>query len=739
MTSSSEIGINKPVVHIVPMGNIANRMVQYMIAHRIAARVDGCLISNAMLSEWGIELPALSPSPGASMDVSGHRIDTAELIRKLSTREVARINLSAYGQWVANFPDRETCGKLFVPGEHDLQGYGPDYLVCNVRGSETLDARHADYTLLPIDFYEDLASETGLKLVFLGQIADNAYCNELRRRFPAALFCESRGAIADFQVLRNSQNLVLAVSTFSWLAAWLSQAQMIVLPVNGIFNPMQRPDIDLIPPDDRRYKYYLFPINYSIPVNRVLKGHRTLNGTWRLVRPEMICDMRASAPRWPKTLDRFLAAFDEKFYLRTYGDVARAIQAGGLSSGRAHFVTNGFAENRQAFPFDSRWYSSQYPMAAIEVAQGDYADLQHHYTEVGILRGYTPVPIRGRHCSSAPIALRSGRVLEHGNLDPLSRLAIRHGTDKFGAHQYTPHYHRLFVHLRECPIRLLEIGIGGYGMPLAGGQSLAMWADYFPYGRIIGLDLQQKRIAIPPRSTLVQGSQTDTALLDRVCREHGPFDIIIDDGSHQVNDVLASFHYLYPLMAADGLYIVEDTQTALWSETGGSPDGRATIFDLAHLISLSMHELEVRAKKSEPIKGTYGDITSSVQVLRNMIIFERGSNTYPSNAAFSTEHHDVRLTYDILAKEAARDPSPGVYLTRIDLANWAGRADLGVSAAEEGLKAYPDRADIVLAAIRAMERAGKKTECLALSRKLISLFPGDPAAQSLLERFLVGD
>jgi hypothetical protein len=47
-------------------------------------------------------------------------------------------------------------------------------------------------------------------------------------------------------------------------------------------------------------------------------------------------------------------------------------------------------------------------------------------------------------------------------LDPLTQLAIKHGTDKWGPHFYTPVYHKLFAHLRERPLRLLEIGVGGY-------------------------------------------------------------------------------------------------------------------------------------------------------------------------------------------------------------------------------------------------------------------------------------
>src|SRR5882672_934336 len=97
------------------------------------------------------------------------------------------------------------------------------------------------------------------------------------------------------------------------------------------------------------------------------------------------------------------------------------------------------------------------------------------------------------------------------DIDPLTALAIKHGTDKWGPHFYTPVYHALFAHLRDRPIRLLEIGIGGYEYNTVGGASLAMWAEYFPRARIVGIDVVPKTLALGPRVTTLEGSQIDTA------------------------------------------------------------------------------------------------------------------------------------------------------------------------------------------------------------------------------------
>ena len=107
------------------------------------------------------------------------------------------------------------------------------------------------------------------------------------------------------------------------------------------------------------------------------------------------------------------------------------------------------------------------------------------------------------------------------DIDPLTRLAIRHGTDKWGPHFYTPIYHELLAPLRDRPVKLLEIGVGGYGFRKIGGASLAMWADYFQWGTIIGLDVAEKQLSLGPRVTILQGSQGDPEFLARLAAEQG--------------------------------------------------------------------------------------------------------------------------------------------------------------------------------------------------------------------------
>jgi len=163
------------------------------------------------------------------------------------------------------------------------------------------------------------------------------------------------------------------------------------------------------------------------------------------------------------------------------------------------------------------------------------------------------------------------------NHDDLTALAKIYKTDKWGYHYYTPIYDKWFRHLRYKPIRLLEIGVGGNTRPLYGGDSLRMWKRYFAKGRITGIDLYDKSALREDRISIYQGDQNDPTFLREVNRLEGPFDIIIDDGSHVQTHIITSFETLFPLLRSGGTYVIEDTQTSYWPKFEGSTADMDTI------------------------------------------------------------------------------------------------------------------------------------------------------------------
>jgi demethylmacrocin O-methyltransferase len=151
----------------------------------------------------------------------------------------------------------------------------------------------------------------------------------------------------------------------------------------------------------------------------------------------------------------------------------------------------------------------------------------------------------------------------------LNKLAVIHKTDKGNQHQYTQHYQEHFRHLRKKKLNILEIGVGGYDNPVAGGNSLRMWKHYFPNSAIYAVDIYEKSRLQEKRIKIFQGSQADEGFLKDVFNKIGSLDIIIDDGSHINEHVITSFKTLFPLLNNCGIYVVEDTNYSYNVEYGG--------------------------------------------------------------------------------------------------------------------------------------------------------------------------
>lgn len=142
----------------------------------------------------------------------------------------------------------------------------------------------------------------------------------------------------------------------------------------------------------------------------------------------------------------------------------------------------------------------------------------------------------------------------------LEEIGAACGTDKaqaLGIHDYCPVYDEFFSPWRDVPITLLELGWGGYNDPRGGGESAAMWRQYFPEAKIVVIDVVPKLSRLSGVQ-LFCGSQDDAAFLAQVHQETGDYDIIVDDASHESFRTMKSFNLLWPRLRPGGFYVVED-------------------------------------------------------------------------------------------------------------------------------------------------------------------------------------
>jgi hypothetical protein len=240
----------------------------------------------------------------------------------------------------------------------------------------------------------------------------------------------------------------------------------------------------------------------------------------------------------------------------------------------------------------------------------------------------------------------------------LREIALEQGTDKEGAHTYTEAYERHLGHLRGSPITLLEIGIGGYADPRQGGASLRMWKTFFPRAQIIGLDIHDKSALAEDRITILQGDQGDKAFLERIALEHGPFDVVIDDGSHRCRHVIASFEALFPHLTETGIYAIEDLQTSYWETYGGSSgaDRRGTSMTMLQGLADGVNHAEYDIPGYEP---TYPDLwVQAVTFYHNLAFVQKGPNTQPSHLLPPHPRPAQRFARPVVARPGATRRAP---------------------------------------------------------------------------------
>lgn len=148
----------------------------------------------------------------------------------------------------------------------------------------------------------------------------------------------------------------------------------------------------------------------------------------------------------------------------------------------------------------------------------------------------------------------------------LNKIAKTYGTDKSSdVHDYCIKYEKWLPFNRLEPLKLLEIGV-------LDGASIRTWKEYYPNSTVVGIDINPDCIqsADSSKDIMIEiGSQIDLDFLNDICNKYGPFDMILDDGSHVNHHIITSMTFLLDHVKSEGLYIIEDSCTSYWEEYEG--------------------------------------------------------------------------------------------------------------------------------------------------------------------------
>jgi hypothetical protein len=339
--------------------------------------VTGVHLPEWGLPEWGWESPVQDHAgalEGIAVIEKYEQFDLRLLSDRLNSGEYEEVLILDFLQDLRFYHGPGHYRSLFQPRERDtvdLPTFSDQELVINIRGGEIL-AGIDHYPIVPVAFYQDIVEKTGLRPVLMGQLDQSPYLDRLLLAFPDARTIPSQGPMRDFQMVRSATHIVPSVSTFSWLASWLSNARTIHLPLLGFFNPGHIRQVNLLPLDEIRWRFYLFPVTYGVPVADMLRFHDQTGRNWRRIPPEQIAYIIANRP----------------FVKRPAGLQFPAV--------------------------DNKWYVTEYCDAAMEIAEGWYDDPQHHFEAVGRVRDYLPARTKSMLASLYDAWALNGQNLAFG-------------------------------------------------------------------------------------------------------------------------------------------------------------------------------------------------------------------------------------------------------------------------------------------------------------------------------------
>ncbi len=190
-------------------------------------------------------------------------------------------------------------------------------------------------------------------------------------------------------------------------------------------------------------------------------------------------------------------------------------------------------------------------------------------------------------------------------------------------------YDTFFSKFKNRKIRFLEIGVYK-------GGSMQMWKEYFGKGStIVGIDIDDSCKEYEEEHVhICIGSQADREFLEQVSKEYGPFDIILDDGSHQMEHQIITFETLFPLLKENGIFICEDCHCAYSARYGGAYKKEGTFIEYSKNFAdyVNSQFIDFDEKDKLPF---YADDIKACHYYDSMVVVEKAHRGYSFVTEFS--------------------------------------------------------------------------------------------------------
>ena len=187
---------------------------------------------------------------------------------------------------------------------------------------------------------------------------------------------------------------------------------------------------------------------------------------------------------------------------------------------------------------------------------------------------------------------------------------------------YFPVYERHFSKFINQSIVFWEIGVNK-------GGSLQMWKRFFgPFAQIVGIDIEPEcKVHEEDQVVVCIGDQSDPIFLQEVIDKYGVPDVVLDDGSHEMAHVCATFEFLYDKVSKNGVYMVEDMHTSYWPVYGGGLKKEGTFIELCKSL------IDLLNARHYGMPGRFTETTFSVCFYDSIVAFDKKQwhgNTFKS-------------------------------------------------------------------------------------------------------------
>lgn len=182
---------------------------------------------------------------------------------------------------------------------------------------------------------------------------------------------------------------------------------------------------------------------------------------------------------------------------------------------------------------------------------------------------------------------------------------------------YFPIYERHFSRWQNRSLVFWEVGVSG-------GGSLQMWQRFFgPNALVVGIDINPHCQVHEASGIKVRiGDQSDGIFLDSIVEELGAPDILLDDGSHEMDHTWDLFRHMYPKIPKNGIYMVEDMHTSYWPRYGGGLTEPGSFINRSKAL---IDELNADHTQGVVPPTDFTRTTDSISFYDSIVVFEKGN------------------------------------------------------------------------------------------------------------------